>query len=174
VPRYHTDVQDHGLEAGKALDHKLIAKARRPSTRASGVVHPAGAQREPHRRRHAVGRDRQAARPRRPADDTIHIQLQGTAGQSFGAFLAHGITLDLVGDANDYVGKGLSGGRVIVRARTSSVAIRPATSSSATPCCTAPPLAKPSSTAWAASASRCVTRAPRRWSKARATTAANT
>jgi glutamate synthase (NADPH/NADH) large chain len=48
-------------------------------------------------------------------DDTIHIQLQGTAGQSFGAFLAHGITLDLVGDANDYVGKGLSGGRVIVR-----------------------------------------------------------
>ncbi|KAF7961465.1 hypothetical protein AWV80_33065 [Cupriavidus sp. UYMU48A] len=42
-------------------------------------------------------------------DDTIHIQLQGTAGQSFGAFLAHGITLDLVGDGNDYVGKGLSG-----------------------------------------------------------------
>jgi glutamate synthase (NADPH/NADH) large chain len=46
---------------------------------------------------------------------TIHIQLNGTAGQSFAAFLAHGITLDLVGDANDYVGKGLSGGRVIVR-----------------------------------------------------------
>lgn len=49
-------------------------------------------------------------------DDTIHIQLNGTAGQSFAAFLAHGITFDLVGDANDYVGKGLSGGRVIVRA----------------------------------------------------------
>jgi glutamate synthase (NADPH/NADH) large chain len=48
-------------------------------------------------------------------DDTIHIQLTGTAGQSFGAFLAHGITLDLVGDAHDYPGKGLSGGRVIVR-----------------------------------------------------------
>jgi glutamate synthase (NADPH/NADH) large chain len=48
-------------------------------------------------------------------DDTIHIQLNGTAGQSFGAFLAHGIMLDLVGDANDYTGKGLSGGRVIVR-----------------------------------------------------------
>jgi glutamate synthase domain-containing protein 3 len=41
--------------------------------------------------------------------------LHGTAGQSFGAFLAHGITLDLIGEANDYVGKGLSGGRVIVR-----------------------------------------------------------
>jgi glutamate synthase domain-containing protein 3 len=49
------------------------------------------------------------------ADDTIHIQLQGTAGQSFGAFLSRGITLDLVGDANDYTGKGLSGGRIIVR-----------------------------------------------------------
>src|SRR5690554_1591245 len=49
------------------------------------------------------------------ADDTIHIQLNGTAGQSFGAFLARGITLDLVGEANDYVGKGLSGGRIIVR-----------------------------------------------------------
>jgi glutamate synthase (NADPH) large chain len=48
-------------------------------------------------------------------DDTIHIQLNGTAGQSFGAFLAAGITLDLVGDANDYTGKGLSGGRLIVR-----------------------------------------------------------
>src|SRR5690606_24219781 len=48
-------------------------------------------------------------------DDTIHIQLNGSAGQSFGAFLAHGVTLDLVGEANDYVGKGLSGGRIIVR-----------------------------------------------------------
>jgi glutamate synthase (NADPH/NADH) large chain len=43
------------------------------------------------------------------------VQLDGTAGQSFGAFLARGITLDLVGDGNDYVGKGLSGGRIIVR-----------------------------------------------------------
>jgi glutamate synthase (NADPH/NADH) large chain len=51
-------------------------------------------------------------------DDTIHIQLQGTAGQSAGAFLAHGVTLDLVGEANDYVGKGLSGGRIIVRPNT--------------------------------------------------------
>jgi glutamate synthase (NADPH/NADH) large chain len=49
-------------------------------------------------------------------DDSIHLHLTGTAGQSFGAFLAQGITLDLAGDANDYVGKGLSGGRIIVRA----------------------------------------------------------
>ncbi|HQS97435.1 MAG TPA: glutamate synthase large subunit, partial [Novosphingobium sp.] len=48
-------------------------------------------------------------------DNTVHISFKGVAGQSFAAFLAHGVTLDLVGDANDYVGKGLSGGRVIVR-----------------------------------------------------------
>ncbi len=49
------------------------------------------------------------------ADGTISVKLTGTAGQSFGAFLAHGISLELSGDANDYVGKGLSGGRVVVR-----------------------------------------------------------
>ena len=48
-------------------------------------------------------------------DDTIYIDLKGTAGQSFGAWLAAGVTLNLVGEANDYVGKGLSGGRIIVR-----------------------------------------------------------
>ncbi|NIA24513.1 MAG: glutamate synthase large subunit [Gammaproteobacteria bacterium] len=52
-------------------------------------------------------------------DDTIHIKLNGTAGQSFGAWLAHGITLHLEGDANDYVGKGLSGGRIIIEAEPS-------------------------------------------------------
>jgi glutamate synthase (NADPH/NADH) large chain/glutamate synthase (ferredoxin) len=48
-------------------------------------------------------------------DDSIRIQLEGTGGQSFGAFLCKGITLYLIGDANDYTGKGLSGGRVVVR-----------------------------------------------------------
>ncbi len=48
-------------------------------------------------------------------DDTIVAQFTGTAGQSFGAFLARGVTFDLIGDANDYVGKGLSGGRLVVR-----------------------------------------------------------
>jgi glutamate synthase (NADPH/NADH) large chain len=48
-------------------------------------------------------------------DDTIRIRLSGTAGQSFGAFLARGITLELTGEANDYVGKGLSGGRIVVK-----------------------------------------------------------
>ena len=48
-------------------------------------------------------------------DDTIYVSLTGAAGQSFGAWVAHGVTLDLVGEANDYVGKGLSGGRLVVR-----------------------------------------------------------
>ena len=48
-------------------------------------------------------------------DQTVFVQLNGTGGQSFGAFLAKGITLYLAGDANDYTGKGLSGGRVVVR-----------------------------------------------------------
>ncbi|WP_427023815.1 glutamate synthase large subunit [Aureimonas ureilytica] len=51
------------------------------------------------------------------ADDTIKVKLTGTAGQSFAAFLAKGVTFDLVGDGNDYVGKGLSGGKIIVRPR---------------------------------------------------------
>jgi glutamate synthase (NADPH/NADH) large chain len=48
-------------------------------------------------------------------DDTIHVSLKGTAGQSFGAWLARGVTFELEGEANDYVGKGLSGGRIIIR-----------------------------------------------------------
>jgi glutamate synthase (NADH) large subunit (EC 1.4.1.14) len=48
-------------------------------------------------------------------DDTITVKLEGTAGQSFGGFLAKGITLELTGQANDYIGKGLSGGRIVVR-----------------------------------------------------------
>ena len=48
-------------------------------------------------------------------DDTIHVSLKGTAGQSFGAFLAKGVTFELEGEGNDYVGKGLSGGRIVIR-----------------------------------------------------------
>src|SRR5690606_8040093 len=48
-------------------------------------------------------------------DDTITVKLTGTAGQSFGAFLARGVSFELIGDGNDYVGKGLSGGRIVIR-----------------------------------------------------------
>ncbi len=53
-------------------------------------------------------------------DGTLQITMTGSAGQSFGAFLAHGVTLRLVGDANDYLGKGLSGGRIIVQTPVNS------------------------------------------------------
>ena len=53
-------------------------------------------------------------------DDHVQVRMRGTAGQSLGAFLAKGITLEVFGDANDYVGKGLSGGKIIIRPKTSS------------------------------------------------------
>ena len=53
-------------------------------------------------------------------DDYVFIRMRGSAGQSLGAFIAKGITLEVFGDANDYVGKGLSGGKIIVRPKTSS------------------------------------------------------
>ncbi|MGE5665160.1 MAG: glutamate synthase-related protein, partial [Betaproteobacteria bacterium] len=114
VARRKSEDQDHGL--AKALDHKLIEQSRSALERGERVsfITPI---RNVNR---TVGTLLSAAVVRRYGnaglpDDTIHIQLNGTAGQSFGAFLAHGITLDLVGDANDYTGKGLSGGRIIVR-----------------------------------------------------------
>jgi glutamate synthase (NADPH/NADH) large chain len=114
VARRVVEVQDHGLE--KALDHKLIEQSRPALERGDRVsfITPI---RNINR---TVGTMLSSLVARKYGhaglpDDTIHIQLNGTAGQSFGAFLAHGITLDLVGDANDYTGKGLSGGRVIVR-----------------------------------------------------------
>ena len=65
-------------------------------------------------------------------DDTITVKLKGTAGQSFGAWLAAGVTLTLEGEANDYVGKGLSGGKLIIRPSPDSRPCRSARSSSAT------------------------------------------
>ncbi|OBV40853.1 glutamate synthase-related protein [Janthinobacterium psychrotolerans] len=113
----HVENQDHGLE--KALDHKLIAQARAALEKGERVsfISPV---RNVNR---TVGTmlSGEVAKKYGHAglpDDTIHIQLQGTAGQSACAFLAHGITIDLVGEGNDYVGKGLSGGRIIVRPNT--------------------------------------------------------
>ncbi len=106
--------QDHGL--GSALDVDLIAAAsdalnKREATRIErkviNVNRTVGAMLSGE----VAQRYGHAGLP----DNTINVALTGVAGQSFGAFLAHGVTLDLTGDANDYVGKGLSGGRVIVR-----------------------------------------------------------
>lgn len=105
--------QDHGLEL--ALDNRLIELSQpalehgKPVQIETGIVNinrTVGTMLS-----HQVAkRYGQAGLP----TDTIHVKLNGSAGQSLGAFLAHGITLELEGDANDYVGKGLSGGRVIV------------------------------------------------------------
>ncbi|MCF8208409.1 MAG: glutamate synthase subunit alpha [Rhodoferax sp.] len=113
VPRYQTLVQDHGLE--KALDNVLIAKSRAAIDKGEKVQFIEVARNV----NRSVGAMLSGAvtqvHPEGLPDNTIHIQLEGTGGQSFGAFLAKGITLYLIGDANDYTGKGLSGGRVVVR-----------------------------------------------------------
>ncbi|WP_322999156.1 glutamate synthase-related protein [Castellaniella sp.] len=113
-PVRHTDVQDHGL--AHALDHQLIERSKAALERGEKVsfITPV------RNRNRTIGAMLSGEVARRYGheglpDDTIHIQCNGAAGQSFGAFLAHGVTLDLVGEANDYVGKGLSGGRLIVR-----------------------------------------------------------
>jgi glutamate synthase (NADPH/NADH) large chain len=114
VAIWNCESQNHGLD--KALDHKLIEAAQ-----------PALDKREPvlieqtitnvNRTVGAMLSGEVAQRYGHGGlpEDTISVRLAGTAGQSFGAFLAHGVSLELTGDANDYVGKGLSGGRVVVR-----------------------------------------------------------
>ena len=113
VPRYQVLTQDHGLE--KALDNVLIAKSRLAIDKGERVQFMEMARNV----NRSVGAMLSGAvtkvHPEGLPDDTIRIQLEGTGGQSFGAFLAKGITLYLIGDANDYTGKGLSGGRVVVR-----------------------------------------------------------
>lgn len=109
-----TEEQDHGL-AG-ALDHQLIERSKPALERGEKVSFIVPVR----NRNRTIGAMLSGAVASRYGhdglpDDTIHIQCNGTAGQSFGAFLAHGITMDLVGEGNDYVGKGLSGGRIIVR-----------------------------------------------------------
>ncbi|MGC4811827.1 glutamate synthase large subunit [Micromonospora sp. DT228] len=106
--------QDHGLD--QALDNELIALAR-PALSEGAPVRVEVAVRNEHR---SVGAMLGGEVTRRFGgaglpEDTIEFVLHGTAGQSFGAFLPRGVTLRLHGDANDYVGKGLSGGRLIVR-----------------------------------------------------------
>src|SRR5690606_491904 len=113
VPRFHTEEQDHKLD--KSLDRVLIEKSR-PAIERGERVQFIEVARNVNR---SVGAMLSGAltkvHPEGLPDDSIRIQLEGTGGQSFGAFLARGITLYLIGDANDYTGKGLSGGRIVVR-----------------------------------------------------------
>ncbi|MCW5232477.1 glutamate synthase-related protein [Verminephrobacter eiseniae] len=113
VARRHVEEQEHNI--AHTLDRKLIEHSRPALEKGERVQFIEVA----HNVDRSVGAMLSGAltrlHPQGLPDDTIRIQLEGTGGQSFGAFLARGITLYLIGDANDYTGKGLSGGRVIVR-----------------------------------------------------------
>ncbi|NNM66181.1 MAG: glutamate synthase subunit alpha [Burkholderiales bacterium] len=114
VARRQVEEQDHGL--ARAIDHVLVERAR-PALERGEKVQFIQNVRNVNRTVGAMLSGEVARRYGHEGlpDDTIHIQMEGTGGQSFGAFLARGITLYLIGDANDYTGKGLSGGRIVVR-----------------------------------------------------------
>ena len=108
-----TQDQDHGIE--KQIDHQLIQQAS-PALESKKVVRIEGQIRNTDR---AFGALLSSEIAKKYGSDglpegTIHCQFKGSAGQSFGAFLASGVTLELEGDTNDYTGKGLSGGRLVI------------------------------------------------------------
>jgi len=113
-PRKNTQSQDHGLSA--ALDNRLITLAEPALTRGEAVRLELPVRNV----NRTVGTMLGAEITRLYGgsglpDDTIDVSLHGSAGQSLGAFIPKGLTIRLYGDSNDYVGKGLSGGRVIIR-----------------------------------------------------------
>jgi len=112
VARRKIQAQDHGLD--KALDHKLIETAA-PALESKIPVVASFAIRNVHRTVGAMlgGEIARCYGSAGLPDGTIHFNFAGSAGQSFGAFVPNGVTLELEGDANDYMGKGLSGGRLI-------------------------------------------------------------
>jgi glutamate synthase (NADPH) large chain len=111
---YHAEPQNHHLE--NVLDRKLIQKARAALDRGA----PVKIEMEINNTDRSAGAMLSGAVARIYGHaglplDTIQVNFKGTAGQAFGAWLASGVTFDLEGEGNDYVGKGLSGGRIIVR-----------------------------------------------------------
>jgi len=113
VARYQVEEQDHRLD--KSLDNILIERSRPAIERGEKVSFIEVARNVNRSVGAMLSGAVTKAHPEGLPDDTIRIQLEGTGGQSFGAFLTKGVTLYLIGDANDYTGKGLSGGRIIVR-----------------------------------------------------------
>jgi glutamate synthase (NADPH/NADH) large chain len=113
VEVYCTQKQDHGL--AQAMDNELIALCQKAIKRRERVIIQKSI-RNIHRTVGTMLSHEIAKRwgDELLPDDTIRIKFTGSAGQSFGAFLARGVTLELEGDANDYVGKGLSGGRISI------------------------------------------------------------
>ena len=113
VPRLHVDTQDHGLD--KALDVRLIEKSKPAIERGESVKFMEVAKNVNRTVGAMLSGELIKHHPDGLPDDTVFIQMEGTGGQSFGAFLAKGITMYLIGEANDYTGKGMSGGRIVVR-----------------------------------------------------------
>ena len=113
VPRFHVEAQDHGL--ARALDVSLIEKCQPAILRGEKVQFMADVRNVNRSVGAMLSGELIRHRPEGLPDHTIFMQMEGTGGQSFAAFLARGITQYLIGDANDYTGKGLSGGRVVVR-----------------------------------------------------------
>jgi glutamate synthase (ferredoxin) len=112
--RYCQEPQDHGLE--KSLDHAQLLELCRPAIERGDEVAAELPIRNVNR---VVGTMVGSAITRRHGakglpEDTVRLHFRGSAGQSFGAFIPPGMTLSLEGDANDYIGKGLSGGRIVV------------------------------------------------------------
>ena len=113
VARFHCEEQDHGLE--RALDHELIARSQRALSHREPVTFESPISNA----NRTVGTMLSGEIAQRYGedglpDDTINVTFTGSAGQSFGAFLAKGIAFTLEGDSNDYFGKGVSGGRLVV------------------------------------------------------------
>ena len=114
VGRHCQIAQEHGLE--KTLDHQVLLDLCRPALEGHARVEADLPIRNIHR---VVGTQVGSAVTRRCGpeglpEDTIRLRFHGSAGQSFGAFIPRGMTLELEGDSNDYIGKGLSGGKIIV------------------------------------------------------------
>ncbi|MEO1199675.1 MAG: glutamate synthase large subunit [Pseudomonadota bacterium] len=114
VALFHSETQDHPID--DVLDRRMIADAKSAVEGGAPVVLSYGIG-NTDRTTGAMLSGELAKRHGYDGleDDTIVVNLTGTAGQSFGAWLSPGITLDLAGEANDYVGKGLSGGRIVIR-----------------------------------------------------------
>lgn len=119
LPVYHAEKQEHNI--GDVLDHKLSELCRKAikykmPVRFSTLINNTN---------RTIGTMLSAEIARKYGleglpENTIHVDFEGSAGQSFGAFLSHGVTFNLEGDANDYVAKGLSGGKIIISPESSS------------------------------------------------------
>jgi len=114
TPIFNCEEQDHKIK--NILDRKLIAESQAALDRGA----PVRLQTVIHNTDRAAGAMLSGEVAKRYGhaglpDSTIHVRLTGTAGQSFGAWLARGVTFELEGEGNDYVGKGLSGGRIVIR-----------------------------------------------------------